>query len=208
MQQLVKLRAATEFDTDILVLADSDVRLVRAITSSTFQLDGRTRFFRSPTGVTAHMSRHCRWHQVAHDLLQLEPVGSPPLADYISPFNVWDRRVVLALKERVESRRRRSWLDEIGGQLHFSEFMLYGVFVDLILGETAPVAPTSSNLCHCYWDARPLGPQEARQFVAGVGDEDVAVMISAKSHTPLAIRRDALASFAGARVDPDAGAYA
>jgi hypothetical protein len=208
MQQLVKLRAATELDVDILLLADSDVRLVRAITTSTFQLGERTRFFCSPTAVTASMSRHRRWHQVAHDLLQLGPVGSPPLADYISPFNVWDRRVVLALKEKVESRRRRSWLDEIGGQLHFSEFILYGVFVDLILGETAPVAPTSVDLCHCYWETRPLSPLEAKQFVAGVDDEDVAVMISAKSHTPMAIRRAAFGSFAAARVDADAGAHA
>ncbi len=209
MQQLVKLRAAAECDADILLLADSDVQMVRTASAETFRAAGRTRFFRSPGGVTANMSRHVVWHEVAHDLLQLgHSALLPPLPDYISPFNTWDRRVVLALKERIEVGRRRSWLDEIGRQLHFSEFMLYGVFVDVFLGKEAPVAPSTTALCHCYWPTRPLDLDAAKQFVGGLDADDVAVMISAKSHTPLSVRRAALAGDVWSLTDQNPGIHA
>lgn len=204
MQQLVKLRAAAELDVDILLLADSDVRMVRPVTADTFRIAGQTRFFRSPAAVTEGMSRHVIWHDVAHYLLQLGPVSSPPpLPDYISPFNIWERRVVLMLKDRIEAGRRRSWLDEIGRQVHFSEFILYGVFVDLVLDGQgdARVAPSATTLCHCYWATRPLSLDAAKEFVAGRGSDDVAVMISAKSHTSLSVRRAALAGTTGTSVD-------
>jgi hypothetical protein len=47
-------------------------------------------------------------------------------------------------------------------------------------------------LCHSYWDPSPLNLDTAERFARAVPDEDVAVMISAKSHTPLEVRRTAL----------------
>ena len=49
------------------------------------------------------MPRHLLWHEVARKLLGLPPAGPAPLPDYISAFNVWDRRIVLALRERIEA---------------------------------------------------------------------------------------------------------
>lgn len=191
MQQVVKLQAAARIEADTLLLVDSDVLFVRPVTAQMFRQDGLLRFYRKDAGVDAHLPRHLIWHDIARDLLGI-PGARAPLPDYISAFNVWDRRTVLAMCDRIQQVTGRPWLDAVAGQLHVSEFILYGVFVDDVLGEQANVVPVESMLCHSYWDPSPLNLDAAERFVRAVPDEDVAVMISAKSHTPLDVRRTAL----------------
>ncbi len=191
MQQLVKLQAAARIEAEVLLLVDSDVLLVRPVTAETFRHDGRLRFYRKDAGVDEHLPRHLTWHDVARRLLGIPP-ARPPLPDYISAFTAWDRGTVLALQDRIQQATGRPWLDALAGQLHVSEFILYGVFVDDVLGEQANAAPTESMLCHSYWHQSPLDFETARKFVQALPADDVAIMISAKSHTPLDVRRTAL----------------
>ena len=164
MQQIVKFGAAAELGVDLLVLADSDVVLVRPVTIDTFRNDGRVRFYRSEGAVDERLPRHLLWHEVARKLLGL-PAEPAPLPDYITAFNVWDRRVVLALRERIEAVTGRPWLDAIASQLHVSEFILYGVFVDEVLGASAPVIPEDSMLCHSHWGPEPMADASVPAFV-------------------------------------------
>jgi Family of unknown function (DUF6492) len=192
IQQLVKLHAAAELDADVWLLADSDVVFVRPVTAQTFQQDGRFCYYRGDNAVDKSMPRHILWHDVARRLLGLPPAGPPPLPDYISPVNVWDRQTVLALRDRIEQVTGRNWLDAIGSQLHISEFMLYGLFVEAVLQSSAHVVAAESMLLHTYWPSTPLSRAAAQDFVHALPPDNVALMISAKSCTPLDVRREAL----------------
>jgi hypothetical protein len=192
-QQVVKFQAAARLDADVLVLADSDVRFVRPASARTFGVGRRLLFFRQEAAVDERLPRHLRWHAVARRLLGLPPPGPPPLPDYVSAFNVWDRRVVLALAERVERVTGRPLADAVAAELHVSEFILYGVFVDEVLG-TGGVRITGDMLCHSWWPEVPLSAAGADRFVRARPPGHVAVMISAKSGTPLSVRRAALAT--------------
>jgi uncharacterized protein DUF6492 len=165
---------------------------VRPVTAETFQKDGRLCYYRSDGAVDESMPRHMIWHHVARRLLGLPPAGPAPLPDYVSPLNTWSRQAVLGLRQRVEQVTGRPWLDAIGSRLHLSEFMLYGVFVESVLGSSADVVATDSMLLHSYWDTTPMSRVEAEDFVRALSPQDVAVMISAKSGTPLDVRRQAL----------------
>jgi hypothetical protein len=103
--------------------------------------------------------------------------------------------MVRQLLDHVETVTHRQWFDAIGGCLRFSEDILYGVYVDEVLGIGSPIADRRGP-CHTYWDAEPLALPEALEFVRGVRPDDVAVMISAKSRTPLSVRQAAIASAA------------
>jgi hypothetical protein len=192
IQQLVKLHAAAELGADVWLLADSDVVFVRPVTAQTFQQDGRFCYYRGANAVDQSMPRHIVWHDVARRLLGLPPAGPPPLPDYISPVNIWDRQTVLALRDRIEQVTGRNWLDAIGSQLHISEFMLYGLFVENVLQSSAHVVAAESMLLHTYWPSTPLSRAGAQDFVHALPPDDVALMISAKSGTPLDVRREAL----------------
>ncbi len=191
MQQLAKMSVAGRVDAELLLMVDSDVCFVRRVTPDAFLKDGRLPvLYRMPAGVHAGMKRHVRWHEVARQLLDL-PESAPPLPDYVMPLNVWDRRTVIRLQQHLEAVHDRRWEDVIGAQLHFSEFILYGVFADEVEQGRGSV-PVQSMGCHAYWDEVPLTWDTASAFLAAAGEDDIAVMISAKSRTPLEIRRHTL----------------
>ena len=66
------------------------------------------------------------------------------------------------------------------------------MFVDKVLGEGANVTETGSMLCHSYWKRTPLDTAEVDKFVREMPPDDVAILISAKSGTPLEVRRKSL----------------
>ncbi len=197
VQQLVKLCIADCVTTDGILMVDSDVAFVRPISAQTFIRDGVVRFYRRPGAVDAGLPRHVTWHRVARELLGLPVEPALPLPDYISAMNTWDRRVVQALRSRVEMVTGRAWTDAIGRQLHFSEYILYGVFVDASLPGGHP-ARSPDPLCHAYWGTAALSATAAAAHVRSRSPSDVAVMISAKSGTSLEVRRAALRTARGA----------
>jgi Family of unknown function (DUF6492) len=190
LQQLVKLSVAEQMSERVIVMADSDLVFIRPITVATFAPGGPVRLYRLDDGVGASLPRHLRWHAVAHDLLGLPPAPPPPLPDYVSSLNTWDRDVVKRTLRRVEDVTGRRWLEAIGKELHFSEWTLYGVYADQF--ERAQyVTLTPESLCHSYWDNVPLSAEEAAGVLSSVGPNDVAYMIGSKSRTPLSVRRTA-----------------
>jgi hypothetical protein len=90
----------------------------------------------------------------------------------------------------------RPWPTVVGAQLHFSEWTLYGVYVDQVIGAPADSFCSDHSLCHACWSVVPLKVEDAAEFLREARFADVAAMISSRSRTPLAIRR---AAFAGHR---------
>ncbi|MFY1698286.1 MULTISPECIES: DUF6492 family protein [unclassified Solwaraspora] len=197
LQQMIKLSASARIPADVVVLVDSDIEFVRPFDATTFRRDDVVRFYRKPGEVDQRLPRHVRWHEVARELLGL-PAQPPPYPDYVSSLLAWDPAVVRGLLHRIESATGRQWADAVGAQLHFSEWTLYGVYVDEVLGGRAATGFAATDTrCHAYWDEVPLDEASVARFVAGIDPADVAVMISAKSRTPLAVRRAAIAALTG-----------
>jgi hypothetical protein len=192
LQQALKLAATAELDADVVLIADSDVVLVRDIDAKSFHEDGTLRLFRVPGAVHAGMPDHVRWHQVAHRLLGLPPAGAPPLTDYVSSLNAWSPEIVRQLQRHVTAVTGRHWLDVFTAQLHISEFILYGVFVDRVVTGSGPEHPGDNTICHNYWGRTPLSLDEALEFAEALGPDAVGMMISAKSGTVQDVREAAI----------------
>lgn len=195
LQQIIKLAAAARADADVALLVDSDIEFIRPFTAETFRRDGVVRFYRKPDEIDGRLPRHVIWHRRSRTLLGLPPMP-PPYPDYVSSLMAWDPVIVRELLDAVESATGRPWADAIGRQLHFSEWTLYGVFVDEVLGGTPYSVGTEDPLCHAYWDEVPLDDRTMRDFLATTGPDDVAVMVSAKSRTPMSVRKAGFAHFA------------
>ena len=194
LQQVIKLAAVAAAEDDVVLVVDSDVEFVRPFTAETFVRDGNVRFFRKPKQIDERLPRHMAWHRVARVLLGLQPV-EPPFTDYIpSSLVAWDPRIVKRMLARVTATTGRPWPTAIAGQLHFSEWTLYGVFVDDVSGAPANSFASEDQLCLCYWEFSPLNLDRAADFIRGVRPTDVAAMISSKSRTPLAVREAAFAA--------------
>ena len=198
LQQVLKLAAVATFDDDVVVLADSDIEFIRPFTPETFVRQGTVRFYRKPNAVDERLPRHVIWQRVARTLLGL-PSVEPPYADYVSSLLAWDPGIVRRMLSHVSNTTGRPWPTAVAAQLHFSEWTFYGVYVDHLIGAPANAFSSDNSLCHAYWDPVPLDAKRAAKFLGGVQAIDVAAMISAKSRTPLAVRRAAFASYKTAK---------
>lgn len=192
-QQLVKLAMVNVLDVDYFLTVDSDVVLIRPVTLEPLTREGIAHLYRLDDAVDEQLPRHLEWHRAAHRLLGL-PAPEPRLPDYISSFNIWRREIVLGLQDRIRQTAGRHWCEAVAAELHLSEFILYGVFVDRVLGPPANSFASAMSFCHSYWDAAPLDVPSARAFVHACEPTDLAVMLSAKSRTPLPVRRAALST--------------
>ncbi len=201
LQQVIKLAAVAASEDDVVLVVDSDIEFIRPFDVETFVRNGVVRFYRKPDEINQGRPRHMIWHQVARALLGLAPTD-PPYPDYISSLMAWDPATVRRMLAKVAGIASRPWTTVIAGQLHFSEWTLYGVFVDHVIGAPANSFASDDPLCLACWDVTPLDPDRAIDFLRGVRPTDVAAMISAKSRTPLAVRRAAFAGYRAAQPQP------
>jgi hypothetical protein len=193
LQQLVKLAAVAASEDDVVLLVDSDIEFIRPFGVETFVRNGIVRFYRKPDEIDQRLPKHIIWHQTARAMLGLPKPAAPPYTDYISSLLAWDPAIVRQLLAKVANTIGRPWTTAIAGQLHFSEWTLYGIFVDEAIGAPVNSFVSDDPLCLSYWNDGPLNRQGAFDFLRGVQPTDVAAMISAKSRTPLAVRRAAFA---------------
>ena len=196
-QQVVKLAAIAASEDDAVLVVDSDVEFVRPFTAEMFVRDGNVRFYCKPNQIDKRLPRHMTWHRVARTFLGLPP-AEPPYSDYISSPLAWNPTIVRRMLTRVEATTGRPWPTAVAGQLDFSECVLYGVFVDAVIGAPANAFASDDSLCLVYWQDTALNPDSAARFVRGVRPTDVAAVIQSNSRTPLAVREAAFAALRAA----------
>jgi hypothetical protein len=193
-QQIVKLAAAASMTTNVVILIDSDIVLIKPMTADSFTVDGRLALFEVADGIDSSLPRHQEWYAAARRLLGLPPLRSATYPDYICCPCAWSPAVVRSMLARIETVTGTHWATAIGREIHFSEMILYGVYVRAFMD--AANTPSSTNM-HClnHYEEVPLDEPSLRSLLLTTGPEDVAVMISAKSGTSLATRRAVLDSF-------------
>lgn len=191
-QQILKLAAARASTAKVVLLVDSDLVLLRETSADLFLEHGKVVLFRSPQGIDETLPRHRLWVQTAQQLLGLPGDANYPLPDYISWPCAWDPDIVRDMLARIEAVNSCSWETAVGRQLHFSEMILYGVYVEQICGLDS--VPVSGDMrCVNYFDESPLNGEKASALVGAFNPDTIAAMISAKSKTPMSVRREILA---------------
>lgn len=150
-QQMMKLSAAAQAPTDVVLHIDSDAALVRPLGLADMTRGGRVRLLRRPGAGDTLM--HRPWHRAAALLLGIEPVDYGG-ADYIDNLVTWRRPVVRALLERIEAVGGRSAAATLARTPAFSEYVLYGTFCDRVLGlDAARHYADPESLCETLWSA-------------------------------------------------------
>lgn len=150
-QQLRKFAVARASTEDVILFADSDMLFVRPFDLGNLIKDGATRLYRKPDNISAGMEPHRAWCENASALLGLAS-PSYPGPDYINNMVSWRREHVLSLLALIERRSGRDWVTAIARDRRFSEYMIYGYYVERLLGlESAGHWPDPRELCKVYW---------------------------------------------------------
>ncbi|MDR3637129.1 MAG: DUF6492 family protein [Isosphaeraceae bacterium] len=179
LQQIVKLSIGEAIDAGGYVFVDSDVALVRPLMPGAFVRDGRLALFRVP----ARYAVADRWHRVSARLLGL-PETDFFGANYVGNLITWRRDILRRLHRRIESATGMPWIRAVARQVHFSEYTLYGLFVDHALDADSGHFPDDRNLCDAIWNGPWGTAEDIQRLFLTLGPESVAVMISSKIGVP------------------------
>jgi len=175
-----------------MIFVDSDNFFIRPFSFESFIRDGKLRLFRVP-GEDNKEQIH-RWYRTASVLLGL-PLTDYFGARYIGNIITWRRSNVLALHDHIESVCDRPWTEAVCSCLHFSEWILYGVFVDQILKERAGHYADDTNICCEYWNHESLSDREISEFFQTASEKHAAAMISSKAGIPVSSYRHYIEKF-------------
>ncbi len=188
VQQIVKLAAPSYCDREVIVFADSDIELTSAFGGDRLVFGGQARLYRVP-GATADSDDHVRWHRVAAQMLGMEPDGYLG-SDYIGNLITWRRSVLLLLQEAIARNTGRRWDKAVASRSAFSEYILYGVFVEHVLGGArSGHLFTTEDLVHAGWFYDLATSEGLSAFMAGMAPHQVGVAIQSTEELSLADRR-------------------
>ena len=109
-----------------------------------------------------------------------------PNAGYVGQVIPWRRDVLQSLQRHLDRGWARSWPERIARCWTFSEYTLYGVYVENVLGDDAAghYPEDTPRVLEC-WEAR----EQSVDDLIAMRDErltrqHLAVVVSAKSRTP------------------------
>jgi hypothetical protein len=181
LQQIVKIAIAQQITEDVSIFIDSDVAFVRPFCLERLtDHQHQVRLFRHITHNQIQRDMHRKWHESAAQLLGLESID-PQVPDYIGNLITWKRDNVKLLCERLEQQSGKGWIETLGNTWHLSEYVLYGLFVEQVLGQRSGHYIDPHNFCHDYWFPEKLDDRALQDWLTTVNPEQVAVMISAKA---------------------------
>ena len=128
----------------------------------------------------------------SHELLGL-PTPPFPADDFIGHIIFWDKRTTRALAERIEAVTGVGWIDALCKTREFSEYMLYGYFVQNDAAASLRHTQVPSTPCVSYWDDPRLSKSELQDLLRRANKDDVAFSIASFSGTPVETIRAAIA---------------
>ncbi len=190
VQQLRKLLVARHIDEEVLVMADSDSLFIRPFGFDSFLHDGNVRLYVKERGITAEygLEKHRLWVRQAADVLGLPP-PTLPANDYINNLVSWRRSHVLAMLDHIEARGGRGLTATLGRSRTFSEYQIYGAYVDGI-GERSGHFADGEPLSLTYWRGDALTEASLRSFVGSLSPRQIAICVQSFTGTSPELLRD------------------
>lgn len=184
IQQIIKLSAAQFIDDEIIGYVDSDVAFIRPIDPHQLVFGRNVRLYREPNSIPRDWLSHRRWYESACKLLGIPPTEYPA-PNYIGDLVTWRRSNLIKLSDYLTDRHGKPFLEILASCLHFSEYILYGLFVEHILKDDSGHYFDEVYPGLQYFGTKTLSVPEIESYLAGVKSHHVTVMISSKSKTPV-----------------------
>jgi hypothetical protein len=191
IQQILKFAAAATLPHSRYCMLDSDVVLFRDFDLTRFEYPKSLPLLKVPNSVASSQVRHARWIETTHQLLGL-PAPPLPAADFIGHIIFWDRSAIRAMIEKIETTTGRNWIEALCRTREFSEYMLYGYFVQSDPNFSRVHRPTVHTGCISYWDEFKLDKATLVRLLGAARPDDFAFSAPSFSGTPVDMIREVI----------------
>ena len=198
VQQILKIAAAMEMPEQRFCLIDSDNVFVRPFDVGAYAGGERSPLYVQREAISADAPLHANWTRNCDRLLGDAPT-SFPADDYIGNVIVWDKDAVRDMAHAIERATRLSWPLALCRTRAFSEYLLYGHFVQNSPKRRAEHETTTNSLAISYWSEAPLDAAALADMIANAAQSSVALCVQSFSHTSAAMIRQAAGLSAGAK---------
>ena len=184
VQQFLKIAAVINLPHERYCILDSDVVFFRDFDLSRFEYPNPIPLLSLAEEVTPDQPRHSRWVDTSHQLLGL-PTPPFPAADFIGHIIFWDKQTTRAMVSQIEAVTNLGWIDALCRTREFSEYMLYGFFVQNSAEFSGGHTVCSKTQCVSYWDEPTLSRGELNKLLCDADQHDVAFSVASFSGTPV-----------------------
>jgi hypothetical protein len=192
VQQFLKIAATISLPHQRYCVLDSDVVFFRDFDLARFEYPNTIPLLNMVNAVTADQPRHSRWLETSHQLLGL-PTPAFPASDFIGHIIFWDQQTTRALTSRIEAVTGLGWIEALCKTREFSEYLLYGYFVQNDPASSAIHTVVPTTPCVSYWEQPTLSKGELNALLRSADKHDVAFSIASFSGTPVNTIRAAIA---------------
>lgn len=187
LQQITKLGVTQHLAEEAFCFADSDTRFVRQFDANQLWDGDNLRFFRDSRKDHFYQDKRYRnWYRFAARQFALGHEQSLD-GSYIAQLTAMRKDTVGSMLKQIEQRNGRPWFDVLLRCLDFSEFVLYGVYVDEVL-KGAGHHGMDVGFCHSSWFYDIETQADVNRFVAGIAPHQLAVHLQSNlKFNPLAL---------------------
>ena len=193
-QQLIKVSACDAIDEDVLVFCDSDNAFIRAFDlKSCFMQESAMALFK----YSFQNKDVDEWIESAKKTFGIENKKIHP-ATYVSPLVAWHKPNVLKMRKYIEEINQASWFQVLCQCGNMSEYMLYGIFVEHILGlKQANHFTFDTQFIKPSWSIPLETEAQARNFFdrKNLHRCHIGVNIHSKDNVPMSLYADKVRKF-------------
>jgi Family of unknown function (DUF6492) len=175
IQQLLKLQMAHVVKQDAMLMCDSDTFFIRPSNVSKLSESGVIRFLRSAHEYPETDNENItNFSKVAFALLNLKEPHYP-VRNYVDNMIPWHAAMVRQLCQHITQVQNKPWYVAIGQKHIFSEYTLYGLYVDRLAKDHSMLAPVNESLCFTIWAKDGATLQNLESAVATLPPQVVAI---------------------------------
>jgi hypothetical protein len=165
------------------MFVDSGAFFVRPYDPRHVMRGDRVPLFREENEFFRKSAAHQRWHRNAAHLLGIRPIRGYDVG-YIKTLVTWRRDHLVMLHEHIERVLGRSSFDALARSITLSEYSLYGLYCDLILGDRSGHYSTSRIETLSHWAEERLTVADLQRLRLELSPDHCLVMVNEKSRTP------------------------
>ena len=174
LQQMIKVGIAEHVSEEGLAYCDSDTFFLRPFDVGSLTRGGKFRLFRDARRASLESIANPSYTKASLEMLGTQN-SAGTYHSYIDNFVTWHRPTVLALCGYLAERFQGKWQRALRHRVQFSEYILYGLFVEEVQKTNPHHFVDNLSLCRTQWHRQAMTSAEIETFCADLPPHVVAV---------------------------------